>query len=459
MIHVGLCLAVYVLLPGADPATGARPPVALYEPTWESLDRHATPTWLMDAKLGLFIYPPHPTEADWEAHRQRRGLAAAAYPGPDRPWTRGTRDQAGWDPDDLAQLAVDMGARYIVWGVDPIAVFLTYPSRHADVPGSTFSRLGPADRDYVGEVAQAARARGLRFGLHRNYLHPEEHPRFLEQMQEMIDRYRPAMLWLDGPDPALSAEVLRSRELLAYYYSHAPEPEEVACEDALGDDGRASAGQALVHGDWYRKEAARAPAADAISQGYYVRFEAFHVADWRTCGTRTGGIVDNYLQWLVHCAAHNGNLQIAIWCSPRSLYERQKPLLRQIGDWLRINGDAIYGTRPWFEGRAATRTAEALDVRFTTKDEALYAIVFDWPGELMTIPHLEVASDRTTVQLLGRMAPTADLPWEQVAEGLRIRVPRAGREGSRPDWPAAAVEIPCDHAFCFKITPRPRWAP
>ena len=190
-----------------------------YEPTWESLDKHPTPKWFLDAKLGLLIYPVHPTAEDWQRYCKTikdRGPYRYGGGDPGDAW-----DKVKWDPDDLAQLAVDMGARYIVYGVDPQSDFLTYPSKYADIEGSQFSYLtGPGEkqRDYVAELAAAVRGRGLKLSLYRNFLHPGKNPYFLETMYEMIDRYHPDALWLDEDWPKYPASQMRSAELLAYYY-------------------------------------------------------------------------------------------------------------------------------------------------------------------------------------------------------------------------------------------------
>jgi len=85
-----------------------------------------------------------------------------------------------------------------------------------DVEGSAFMRMGPKDRDYIGDMARAVRARGMRFGLYTNYIHPKEHPQWIETVKEAIDMYQPSTLWFDGDKMRDTADNMRSKELLAY---------------------------------------------------------------------------------------------------------------------------------------------------------------------------------------------------------------------------------------------------
>ena len=127
-------------------------------------------------------------------------------------------------------------------------------------------------------------------------------------------------------------------------------------------------------------------------------------------------------------------------------------MLREIGRWLAINGEAIYSTRPWkIFGEGPTEVAEgeftdtkrqsftSQDIRFTTSGGTLYAIALGWPDQAWVIESLGSASAQApgrvaNVELLGSAAP---LVWSQDHAGLTV---------------AAPAEPPCEHAYTLKIT-------
>jgi alpha-L-fucosidase len=105
--------------------------------------------------------------------------------------------------------------------------------------------------------------------------------------------------------------------------------------------------------------------------------------------------------------------------------------LLEIGEWLKVNGEAIYGTKPW---RVAE---EGKQVRYTTKDGAVYAIVLTWPKGELVLSSAKVKGD-VRVALLGHKEP---LKCSVVDGKLRIEVPALSVD-----------EVPCRHAYVFKLT-------
>ena len=113
----------------------------------------------------------------------------------------------------------------------------------------------------------------------------------------------------------------------------------------------------------------------------------------------------------------------------------QKNCLLALGKWLEINGEAIFGTRPWQypEGN----TTGNIEVRYTQKSDALYVFLLDKPQETqITIQSLKIGKN-SKIQLLGQ---EKDLDWNQDGENLTILIPDK------------IIEAP---VYVFKITPKP----
>ncbi len=101
---------------------------------------------------------------------------------------------------------------------------------------------------------------------------------------------------------------------------------------------------------------------------------------------------------LVESTAKNGGLLLNI--SPKAdgtIPDDQQKLLRQIGAWLKVNGPAIYGTRPW-------KMPNEGKVWFTANGKTLYAILSNWPGKEAVIPALaknKIGGKVASANLLG----------------------------------------------------------
>jgi len=200
-----------------------------------------------------------------------------------------------------------------------------------------------------------------------------------------------------------------------------------------------------VHGDWYRKELS--PPHKDISNGYFIRYETIYRRRNRSPDQQSEGLVNNMIEWLADATSKNGNLELAMHVLAPPKGEFQRRSLLQIGLWLQVNGEAIYKTRPWYDGKPQSQTVSGIHVRYTVKGDSLYTILFRWPQDKPVLPNLR-ADTGTKVRMLGI---SADLPWQQTDKGLELDLP--------PTNSSYETEIPCDHAFVFKITPRPQWEP
>jgi alpha-L-fucosidase len=174
---------------------------------------------------------------------------------------------------------------------------------------------------------------------------------------------------------------------------------------------------------------------------------------WSYIENATYKSADRLVDELVDIVSKNGNLLLDI--DPRAdgtIPEATRERLLEIGKWLKLNGEAIYGTRPWeIFGEGPTKVSEghfgekkikdftAEDIRFTKKDNVLYAILLDWPSGSAKIESLKEGQKLwfgpiRTVKMLGINQP---LKWKQDSNGLTVEMP---------------AEKPCKYAFVLKIS-------
>lgn len=461
---------------------------APYEAQWSSLDRRPMPGWFADAKFGIFIHwgvysvpawAPVGQYAEWYWQNIRSSDPKKAAWRQFHESTYGAdfdyRDFAPqfraelFQPDQWADVFVRSGAKYVVLTSKHHDGFALWPSAHAsETWGRPWNAVatGP-QRDLLGDLGAAVRARGLTFGLYFSYyewfnpLWLSDRRRFIDehmipQFKDVVTRYRPSLIFNDGEWDLPSAE-WRSEELLAWLFNESPVRDEVVVNDRWGKETRHK------HGGYWTTEYAAGLAdgghawEENRGMGHsYGLNRAERAGDYRS--TR------ELVLLLADTVSRGGNLLLDIGPgADGTIPPLMEQRLLEIGDWLRVNGEAIHGTRPaarpcqWTEGRRpeqaygdymvkyelleqvghAPRDGRAVkQAFFTQKPDALYAILAGWPGRTFTLRGVDLPAD-ATVTLLGA---AGGLPVARTGGDVVVTLPDFGPEGA-----------PCHHAYVLKL--------
>jgi alpha-L-fucosidase len=356
-------------------------------PTWEELRSRPYPQWFRDAKLGIFIHwgvysVPSYSGAEQYGEWFLRGLQVG-----DTLRTRFMREHYGedftyrdfaplfraelFDPHEWAELFRRAGARYVVLVSKHHDGYALWPSRYA--PNWNSVEVGPK-RDIVGELAGAVRAAGLRMGLyyslaewnnplHRWYTDPPDSiapyvdRHMVPQFKELIEAYRPVVLFSDG-DWSNTAEQWHARELIGWYFN-------TVGPDAIVNDrwGGGSDIGFLTPEYSAGLEVSDRPWAEVRGLG---RSFALNRNEKLDAYMQAGEVVHR----LASAVAAGGGMILNV--GPKA--DGQIPLLQQerlqqLGEWLAVNGTAIYGAEPW------EKTGEEHEVSLVRVDST---IDFDW---------------------------------------------------------------------------------
>ncbi len=479
-----------------------------FEPTWDSLNDYEIPQWYKDAKFGIFIhwgvYSVPAFGSEWYPRQmyidtKRRGDNFFEH----HIKTYGPQSEFGYkdfipmfkaekfDPHAWAELFEQSGAKYVV----PVAEHHDgFPMYDCSFTEWDATEMGPK-RDIIADLSTAVRERGLKLGLssHRafNWKYYVRRPEFdnadpkfaglygrpmpflfkedaddyqsrfepqdeqfkndwLARTCELVDRYDPDLVWFDfGITASQETNYADNhyspylQRFAAYYYN---------------TSSRRDGPLGIINYKWQAFPEGAAvldlerSKMDSIRTPFWQTDTAISSSSWGYTKNQkyksAGRLVDD----LVDIVSKNGCLLLNV--GPRAdgtIPQKDREILLSIGKWLKVNGEAIYGTNHWkIHGEGPTQTTTghlaehkdqpftAEDIRFTTKDDALYAILLDWPkSNRVTIKTLADSSeDLGEIKSIELLGSRRKVEWKRDAKGLHITLP-----GKKP----------CDYAYVLKV--------
>ncbi|MBB6002548.1 alpha-L-fucosidase [Arcicella rosea] len=517
-IIVGILQVIIASFPFIAVAQELKPQIinGMFKPDSNSLKQYKCPEWFQDAKFGIWSHwgpQSVPMFGDWYARRMYiEGSKVYNYhlKTYGHPSKFGYKDIIAlwkaekWNPDKLMDLYVKVGAKYFVSMGAHHDGFDLWNSKHN--PWNAYT-MGPK-RDIVGEWATAARKRGLRFGISEHFAraynwmglshgsdkegnyagvpydgndpkyadlyfppklddngdrYPVKPPtwwqkKWFDRMEDAIINYQPDFLYSDGAIPMGNT----GRLLLSDFYNqniqwHKGKLEAVYTFKNVGADWGEYIEGAGVHDEEQSilPEIKKDPWQTDTSLSNWFYDANFKNKENGQMYYSAGRIV----RLLSDIVSKNGNLLLNVTQLPDGSIEPEAiTILEQLGKWMKINGEAIFATRPWFtygEGPSTNIKDDIKnelfninkfqytekDFRFTrTKDRKnLFVIGLIWPQDpnitIKTLVNENVAI--SDIKLLGY---DKKITWKQTKDGLQITLPQ-----TKPSDLAYALKITVSH--------------
>lgn len=447
-----------------------------YKAIWPSLDKRPIPAWFENAKFGIFVHWGIYSVPAWRKLEPGRFASYAEWYYASVMYNRENggqefhrknfgehfeyRDFAPmfkaelFQPDQWADLFKNSGAKYVVLTTKHHDGYCLWPTESPHKKNWNSADIGP-ERDIVGELTDAVKSAGMRMGLYYSIIdwescwtHRTETGYFLPdkiieeyklseneyvdqvlnlQLKEIVEKYEPSLIFSDGGEWDGSAEQWKTREFLAWLYNSSQVKNEIVVNDRFCKDMPGN------HGDYYSSEyndtegtVLKHPWEESRGIGESYGFNrAENIEDYNPS--------KELIHELIHIVSRGGNLLLNVGPTadgriPVIMQQR----LMDIGDWLRINGEAIYDTRKSTMQKQSDKTQNLF---FTEKENTLFCIFTKWLKTLEI--ELSRAENVKNVSMLGYKG---SIPWETKKNKLTIEIP-----GLTVD------EIPCLHAWTLKI--------
>ncbi|UJR17719.1 hypothetical protein I4U23_004617 [Adineta vaga] len=397
-----------------------------YTSDWTSLDARPLPKWYDESKIGIFIHwglysvPAISSEWmwwNWQGDNPSEIVVdymKANYP-PD--WTYANFGPQ-FHPNEWADLFAVSGAKYVVLTSKHHEGYAMWPSKYSF--NWNAMHVGPK-RDLLGDLASAIRNRtNLAFGLYYSlfewfnplYLRDKSNnfttqvyaeTKALPELKEIVETYKPDIVWSDGEWEPLDT-YWNATQFLAWLYNNSPVKDTVVVNDRWGS------GTLCKHGGFYT-------CLDRYNPGHLIehKWENCFTIDKRSWAYRPIANIGDYMtieevvKEIVTTISTGGNALVNVGPNMHGkippIYQER---LQQMGSWLKVNGEGLYGSMPWLY---QNDTINSDVCRY------VYAFLLVWPKNTTDITlGAPLTSSNTVVTILGS---NGDLLQWRVADGNR----------------------------------------
>ncbi|MFR9651673.1 MAG: alpha-L-fucosidase [Rikenellaceae bacterium] len=464
-----------------------RSPKQVYAEDWDDLNRYPQAEWLNELKFGMYFHWNYSTLAlspdgwygrnmynpkSWSAYKQH----TERFGGPDK---FGYKDfeplftAEGFSAKEWAENLERVGGKFMVG--------MAVHHDGFDLYDSSYTEWNSVDKqphiDIMGELEREARSRGMKFGLTTHlawnwlffseFMYPDKYdakdapelynihdpkggasPEFVDEWYnrtvEMIDNYKPDFLWFDFGTKYDEFANNHTCKLTAHYYNRAEEwgkTVSMASKFGFGNDKSKvhdleQSAFGYIHYPLWMSDC-------TMNKGWF--YNGMKAVD----DTNATGLY--WLHQLIDIVSKNGTLLLNLGPKPDGSWpEDYTEELFKMGDWLHKNEEAIYYTKPWHRfGEGPTNAVDGShyrlspvlspkDIRFTTKDGALYAIVCGWSDDISirSLGSRDIGAE-IKIKKISLLGSDAEIKWQQMGDALNIIVPEGVSKS--------------EYAYAFKI--------
>ncbi len=488
---ISLLLGISSIITNSLIAQNQNLPIASgkFAPTDASLSTYEYPQWFRDAKFGIWSHwgpQAMPRQGDWYARK-------LYLQNPKNNWEKGVYDYhlknyghpsefgfkdiiplwkaERWNPEELMKLYKKTGAKYFVSMATHHDNFFLWNSK---IHKWNSVNMGPK-KDVVALWQNAAKNQGLHFGLsehlaasytwyqpahsadltgdkagvpydannpaYQDLYHTKAAPddngwmtknplwqkQWYDRIKEVVDMYKPELLYSDCALP-FGNEVGRS--MIAHFYN-----------------SNMSANKGKLTAVYNCKEPSKNRFVQDVERGVMDSISEFpwqtdtSIGDWYYRTGQKYMSSTQVIQMLIDIVSKNGNLLLNVVQTPEGDLEPDVlTILNEIGNWIKINGEGIYASRPWkvygegpstveqqekghFGGLKDTRAYREGDVRYTIKNGVVYAFYMVHPTSKISLAKLGLKTGNPKIKSVSLLGSKEKLRWEQKSDALIIQKP------------------------------------